>query len=174
MNPNYQLTNSANEVLRRATRLHQDALSSGNEQLLSILGSLLSDPNGCAASVLQSLGGHVDSMRRVAIERATSPEPGSYQRFDRDVFLKRAQNESQCLGHNVIGDEHLLLALCCEYALEVVQLFSDFRLSSSRIRREVFLTLGRIDLVTQGKLMTWDFIDSENGFHESDKSMNHS
>ena len=89
-----------------------------------------------------------------------SPESGSTQRIDRDVFLKRAQNESQCLGHSIIGDEHLLLALCCEYALEVVQLFSDFGLSASRIRREIFLRLGRIDLVTQGKLMTWECIDS--------------
>jgi ATP-dependent Clp protease ATP-binding subunit ClpC len=115
----------------------------GTEQILI---GLIGEETGIAAKVLRSMGVNLKEARIevekivgrgsgfVAIEIPFTPEAKQ--------VLKFAQAESEELGHNYIGTEHLLLGLISESENQAVKVMEAFGVDLTKIRPQVMRMLG--------------------------------
>jgi ATP-dependent Clp protease ATP-binding subunit ClpC len=115
----------------------------GTEQILI---GLIGEETGIAAKVLRSMGVNLKDARIevekivgrgsgfVAIEIPFTPEAKQ--------VLKFAQAESEELGHNYIGTEHLLLGLISESENQAVKVMEAFGVDLTKIRPQVVRMLG--------------------------------
>ncbi len=115
----------------------------GTEQ---ILVGLIGEENGIAAKVLRSMGVNLKDARIevekvvgrgsgfVALEIPFTPEAKRVLEF--------AQAESEELGHNYIGTEHLLLGLISESENQAVKVMETFGVDLTKIRPQVIRMLG--------------------------------
>ena len=112
----------------------------------SLLG-LLKEGTGVAANVLKNLGANSgdvrDQVERLVPIASEAIAPGDLEHSvqARNV-LKSAIEESQKLGHNWVGTEHILLGLMREQEGPVVQALANSGLPSEKVRSEVLLLLG--------------------------------
>jgi ATP-dependent Clp protease ATP-binding subunit ClpC len=115
----------------------------GTEQ---ILVGLIGEETGIAAKVLRSMGVNLKDARIevekvvgrgsgfVALEIPFTPEAKRVLEF--------AQAESEELGHNYIGTEHLLLGLISESENQAVKVMETFGVDLTKIRPQVIRMLG--------------------------------
>jgi ATP-dependent Clp protease ATP-binding subunit ClpC len=115
----------------------------GTEQILI---GLIGEETGIAAKVLRLMGVNLKEARIevekivgrgsgfVAIEIPFTPEAKQ--------VLKFAQAESEELGHNYIGTEHLLLGLISESENQAVKVMEAFGVDLTKIRPQVMRMLG--------------------------------
>ena len=124
-----------------ARRLHHDYI--GTEHLL--LG-LIREGEGVAAKALESLGISLEDVRRDVEEIVP---PGEHERSGHIPFTPRAKKvlelslrESQQLGHNYIGTEHILLGLIREGEGVAAQVLVKLGADLNRVREQVLQILG--------------------------------
>jgi ATP-dependent Clp protease ATP-binding subunit ClpC len=124
-----------------ARRLHHDYI--GTEHLL--LG-LIHEGRGVAAKALESLGISLEDVRRDVGEIVP---PGEHERSGHIPFTPRAKKvlelslrESQQLGHNYIGTEHILLGLIREGEGVAAQVLVKLGADLNRVRERVLQILG--------------------------------
>jgi ATP-dependent Clp protease ATP-binding subunit ClpC len=115
----------------------------GTEQILI---GLIGEKTGIAAKVLKSMGVNLKDARIevekvvgrgsgfVALEIPFTPEAKRVLEF--------AQAESEELGHNYIGTEHLLLGLTSESENQAVKVMENFGVDLTKIRPQVMRMLG--------------------------------
>jgi ATP-dependent Clp protease ATP-binding subunit ClpC len=115
----------------------------GTEQILI---GLIGEETGIAAKVLRSMGVNLKDAKIevekivgrgsgfVAIEIPFTPEAKRVLEF--------AQSESEELGHNYIGTEHLLLGLISESENKAVRVMETLGVNSTKIRSHVVRMLG--------------------------------
>jgi ATP-dependent Clp protease ATP-binding subunit ClpC len=115
----------------------------GTEQILI---GLIGEETGIAAKVLKSMGVNLKDARIevekvvgrgsgfVALEIPFTPEAKRVLEF--------AQAESEELGHNYIGTEHLLLGLTSESENQEVKVMENFGVDLTKIRPQVMWMLG--------------------------------
>ncbi len=115
----------------------------GTEQ---ILVGLIGEETGIAAKVLRSMGVNLKDARIevekvvgrgsgfVALEIPFTPEAKRVLEF--------AQAESEELGHNYIGTEHLLFGLISESENQAVKVMKTFGVDLTKIRPQVIRMLG--------------------------------
>ncbi len=124
-----------------ARLLHHDYI--GTEHLL--LG-LIHEGEGVAAKALESLGISLEDVRRDVEEIVP---PGEHERSGHIPFTPRAKKvlelslrESQQLGHNYIGTEHILLGLIREGEGVAAQVLVKLGADLNRVREQVLQLLG--------------------------------
>jgi ATP-dependent Clp protease ATP-binding subunit ClpC len=115
----------------------------GTEQILI---GLIGEETGIAAKVLKSMGVNLKDARIevekvvgrgsgfVALEIPFTPEAKRVLEF--------AQAESEELGHNYIGTEHLLFGLISESENQAVKVMKTFGVDLTKIRPQVIRMLG--------------------------------
>lgn len=115
----------------------------GTEQILI---GLIGEETGIAAKVLRSIGVNLKDAKIevekivgrgsgfVAIEIPFTPEAKQVRKF--------AQAESEELGHNYIGTEHLLLGLISGNENQAVKVTETFGVDLTKIRPQVIRMLG--------------------------------
>ncbi len=141
-----RFTERAQQVLvlaqEEAKRLNHNFI--GTEHLL--LG-LVREGSGIAARALQNMGVDLNRVRHEVEqitprgEKVASPHGISYTpRAKRVVEL--SIEESQNLGHNYVGTEHIMLGLLREGEGVAAQVLSNMGLDLKRARREVIQLLG--------------------------------
>ena len=112
-----------------------------------ILLGLVSEREGVAAKVLESLGITLTAVRkevRDSIGAVASVPTGSPPFTPRaKKVLELALREALQLGHSYIGTEHLLLGLVCEGEGVAAQVLQSLGADLQRVRREVIRLLGR-------------------------------
>jgi ATP-dependent Clp protease ATP-binding subunit ClpC len=114
----------------------------GTEHLL--LG-LIHEGHGVAASALQSLGISLAAVRQQVEQVIGRGEqaPSGHIPFTphAKMVLELSLRESQRLGHDYIGTEHLLLGLSCEGEGVAGQLLLTLGADANRVRQQVILLL---------------------------------
>ena len=140
-----RFTERAQQVLvlaqEEAKRLGHNFI--GTEHLL--LG-LVREGSGIAARALQNMNADLDGMRS-EVERIT---PKGEKLFQKGIsYTPRAKRvvelsieESQSLGHNYVGTEHLLLGLLREGEGIAAQVLTNLGIDLKRARKEVIQLLG--------------------------------
>jgi len=124
----------------------------GPEHLL--LG-LLTEPEGLAAQAIEALGVPASQVRE-AVPAAQAPPAEAKPATGRLAFSPRAKKvleltlrEALTLGHNYIGTEHLLLAICAEGGAGA-QVLAGLGITEAAIRERVLQTIAEV-AAAQGK-----------------------
>lgn len=135
---------------RKAILLAREEASRLNHEYVGtehVLLGLIREGEGVAATVLRKLGLTLESVRK-EVERVIPPGAGS-QPYGDIPFTARAKKvlelaiaETEALGHNYVGTEHLLLGLIREQEGMSAKILLALDISPERIRQETLILLG--------------------------------
>lgn len=121
------------------------------------LGRMEPDLQALKAALAANIA--ADVAAQPPVEAKVAPPPSAWRRImatlhacmppgkrplaaDTKCVIEHAMRESRALGHNYVGDEHLLLGLLDEPDSAAVKLLLNHGLKSDDIRREVLDILG--------------------------------
>ncbi len=145
MNFRNHFTNRAIKAIEFAQYVAQDLEQDyiGTEHIL--LG-LLHEREGVAAQAMQALGitfeVAVSQIRSLVAKEAEYPSDNPYYTPRAKRVMEGAVEESQTLGHNYIGTEHILLSLLQETEGAAVEVFDRLSVDPDALQNEV---MDRID-----------------------------
>jgi len=145
-----RFTKRASEVMCLA---HQIAIDVGDAFLgiEHLLFGLAAESSGIATTVLQSFGISSQNIRDKITAKIHLHAPGSISSSRLPItpgvkkVLEIAFSESKKLGDNVIGTEHILLALLSESEGVAQQILEKLNLNSEAVRAKVLEFLGKED-----------------------------
>lgn len=143
-----------------------------------ILLGLVKEGSGVGANVLKNL--EVD-LRKVRLEVENLLKRGPYQvtmgklpQTPRAIrVIGFAIDESNQLGHNYIGTEHILLGLIREEGSVAAQILMNLGLSMDKVKHEVMNLLGCLDRDNETEdsgchVQQWEYITRRYGFTTKD------
>lgn len=107
-----------------------------------VLLGLAQEGTGVAANVLKSLGADYKRLVETSALPWREPAANVYWSMATDQLIESAMEEARHLGHNYIGTEHLLLAVCRLTEGNALHLLAQCGIQQAEVRLEVLNLLG--------------------------------
>jgi ATP-dependent Clp protease ATP-binding subunit ClpA len=149
------LTPRGKKVFELALR---EALSLDHEHVGTehILLGLVREGQGVAARILEDFGREMETVLSETLRMlgATGPRPpGDVPQTERtQAVLRLAEDEARSLGHDLLGDEHILLGMLREGEGLAARVLDTLDVTLEEVRAQVARIAGRGDGVTTGEI----------------------